>query len=232
MGQTSRNGGNPDKFRKMAAVGAFGGGVVLVGWLMLTFGLASPQAPSGPAGKPPTDTPTAVSQPENIISKKAPAGFASPQVTPTGLILCHCAEENGVRTGKIDCEQDGVVVSSVVDTVNCPPPTEAPTTCYCEVKDNAWDGVFICVDGNGNMVSSAVDTKACPPPVCGNGAIEGNEQCDGNTCSDGGACRNCNCAGPILKKPLCTCEFTATADGGIQGHCAENPARSCTASTK
>jgi hypothetical protein len=200
-----------DPIRKMVAVGALGGGIALVGWLLFSFNFVlPPPPPSGQGGGPPDSTPTAPVEPAVIIPPTA-----SPTPTATPVVAA------GHTSPPVSPE-----------SATSPPATKAAATqCYCEVNNNAWDGNYVCATADGVPVSTVVDTAKCPPPVCGNGVVEGNEECDGSNCRGGAACQgDCTCAAAPPPPPARTCTCVITS-GSARGHCAEDPRRACTATT-
>ena len=156
-------------------------------------------------------------------------------VTPTAACDCQgttlvCPGEKPVENARQCSKATAPPTQAGTETGTQPSSTCSPndascggtqaTQCFCEVANNAWDGNWVCTTLDGKPVSSVVDTNTCPPPVCGNGVVEGSEECDKSKCPNGGTCQSdCTCS-----QPVCTC--IPLPNGG--GYCKENRKQSCT----
>jgi hypothetical protein len=178
--------------KQIVAVGALGAGIALAAWL---FMFVMNNQPSGNPPPPPQGT------------QEKPGGG-----TPSSTSAAEpCGPPN------TDCVTPTVAGGVALPPVSSDEATEALVAdqCYCEVDPatNAWNGNYTCATTDGVPVSTVVDFTTCPAPVCGNGSVEGIEQCDGGTCDTGMACNaDCTC-------PVCTCDRT--------GRCRENPRVAC-----
>jgi cysteine-rich repeat protein len=126
-----------------------------------------------------------------------------PTTTPpsTGPIVIHFNPHDPAITGRLLCaeraREGDTNCDGVIDTPNCAQMPSAQCTqgtccdlATCNFKPTGTD----CDDGDANTTGTQCDANGqcvvptTTTPTCGNGVVEGDEQCDDNNTTDGDGC--------------------------------------------